>query len=125
MARRKLWPAVVGFLVLALAIYVFLAVSVDAHESWISRGGHRNAAGEWCCGEGDCFVLPASHVRARADGYHIVVRQTVVTGTVETTSTRAEIVPYAEAQPSPDGAYWRCRRPDGTRRCFFAPPPNA
>ena len=72
-----------------------------------------------------CFVLPAGQVSARADGYHIVVRQTVVTGTVETTSTRAEIVPYAEAQPSPDGAYWRCRRPDGSRRCFFAPPPNS
>jgi hypothetical protein len=110
---------------LALLIWAFLFYSVDAHDSWISRGGHRNAAGEWCCGEGDCFVLPAGQVSARADDYHIVVRQTVVTGTVETTSTRAEIVPYAEAQPSPDGAYWRCRRPDGSRRCFFAPPPNS
>jgi hypothetical protein len=35
-----------------------------------------------------------------------------------------ELVPYSEAQPSPDGAYWRCKRPDGTRRCFFAPPPS-
>jgi hypothetical protein len=110
---------------LALLIWAFLFYSVDAHDSWISRGAHRNAAGEWCCGEGDCFVLPAGQVSARADGYHIVVRQTVVTGTVETTSTRAEIVPYAEAQPSPDGAYWRCRRPDGSRRCFSAPPPNS
>jgi hypothetical protein len=35
-----------------------------------------------------------------------------------------EFVPMSEAQPSPDGAYWRCKRPDGTRRCFFAPPPG-
>jgi len=34
----------------------------------------------------------------------------------------AETVPFNEAQPSPDGAYWRCRRNDGSRRCFFAPP---
>jgi hypothetical protein len=34
-----------------------------------------------------------------------------------------ESVPFNEAQPSPDGEFWRCKRPDGTRRCFFAPPP--
>ena len=34
-----------------------------------------------------------------------------------------EKIPFTEAQPSPDGAFWRCKRPDGTRRCFFAPPP--
>jgi hypothetical protein len=123
--RRTMLEIFLGLVILAFAIWLFLALSVDAHDSWISRGGHRNGAGEWCCGEGDCFVLPASHVSARADGYHIVVRQTIVTGTVDTTSTRAEIVPYAETQPSPDGAFWRCRRPDGSRRCFFAPPPNS
>jgi hypothetical protein len=117
--------------VLAVCIALFLAREVDAHDSWISRGGHKNAAGEWCCGEGDCFVLPPQQVSARADGYHIVFRQTTAVyaprtgGTIETTQTRAEIVPYAEAQPSPDGAYWRCKRPDGSRRCFFAPPPNS
>jgi hypothetical protein len=36
-----------------------------------------------------------------------------------------EMVPFSEAQPSPDGAFWRCRRPDGSRRCFFAPPPGS
>jgi hypothetical protein len=115
------WPAVIGLLVLAFAIWLFLAASLDAHDSWISRGALRNAAGEWCCGEGDCFVLPGEQVSARADGYHIVVKQTEDDGQEH---VRAEIVPYAEAQPSPDGAYWRCKRPDGSRRCFFAPPPN-
>ena len=80
-----------------------------AHDSWISRGGHRNGAGEWCCGEGDCFVIPSQSVRLAADGYHLF---------------EVETVPFAEAQPSPDGAFWRCKRPDGSRRCFFAPPPN-
>jgi hypothetical protein len=25
-----------------------------AHDSWINRGGYRNSAGEWCCGDNDC-----------------------------------------------------------------------
>jgi hypothetical protein len=95
-------------------------VTADEHDSWISRGGLRNAAGEWCCGEDDCFVVPTEQVSARVDGYHVVVHQ-VVAGKDE---LRAEIAPYGEAQPSPDGAYWGCQRPDGSRRCFFAPPPN-
>ena len=36
---------------------------------------------------------------------------------------KGDSVPFNEAQPSPDGEFWRCKRPDGTRRCFFAPPP--
>ncbi len=88
-----------------------LAVSpAPAHDSWISRGGLRNSAGEWCCGEGDCFSVPASSVQMTGEGYRIF---------------GIEHVPFAEAQPSPDGAYWRCKRPDGSRRCFFAPPPGS
>ena len=33
-----------------------------------------------------------------------------------------EVIPYSQALPSPDGSYWQCKRPDGTPRCFFAPP---
>ena len=80
-----------------------------AHDSWISRGGLRNPAGEWCCGEGDCFIVPGHNVTMNGSGY---------------TLFGSEAVPYSEAQPSPDGAYWRCKRPDGSRRCFFAPPPS-
>jgi hypothetical protein len=35
-----------------------------------------------------------------------------------------EVVPYSQSLPSPDGSYWRCKRPDGTNRCFFAPKPE-
>jgi hypothetical protein len=79
-------------------------------QDWILKGGHRNAAGEWCCGEGDCFLVPPEQVELRGNHY-------VLFG--------AERVPSTEAQPSPDGAFWRCKRPDGSRRCFFAPPPGA
>lgn len=92
---------------------------MQAHDSWISKGGLRNAAGEWCCGEGDCFELPKGSVIAAERGYAIHGTQ-VVAGKDK---PYTEIVPYPEAQPSPDGMYWRCKRPDGTRRCFFAPPP--
>ena len=96
---------------LALAFACLLPIVADtaAHDSWISRGALRNAAGEWCCGDGDCFVIPSQSVRLAADGYHLF---------------EVETVPFSETQPSPDGACWRYKRPDGSRRCFFAPPPN-
>ena len=91
-----------------LVIPALLVASLAlAHDSWISRGALRNAAGEWCCGEGDCFTIPAEEVNVSANGYLLF---------------GSETVPFNEAQPSPDGAYWRCKRPDGSRRCFFAPP---
>ena len=89
---------------------LFVDTASLAHDSWISRGLHRNGAGEWCCGEGDCFVVPSDQVSMGATGYHL---------------SGNEMVPFTEAQPSPDGAFWRCRRPDGSRRCFFAPPPGS
>jgi hypothetical protein len=107
-------------LLAALALAGALPLA-HAHDSWISRGGHRNAAGEWCCGEGDCFIVHGAHVTRNSDGAFVLwsapaggsVRPFVV-----------EVIPESDAQPSPDGAYWRCKRPDGSRRCFFAPPPT-
>jgi hypothetical protein len=79
------------------------------HDSWISRGFFRNANGEFCCGVGDCFIVPTEQIKVTATGYRLFGH---------------EIVPYTEVQPSADGAYWRCKRPDGSRRCFFAPTPQ-
>jgi hypothetical protein len=93
-----------------LCALLILTSAASAHDSWISNGGHRNSAGEWCCGEGDCFVVKGvKSVSLPGPGYRL---------------PSGEFVPQAEAQPSPDGLFWRCKRPDGTRRCFFAPPPN-
>jgi hypothetical protein len=88
---------------------LFSVAAASAHDSWIYGGGYRNAAGEWCCGEGDCFVVPREQVTMTGAGYTIY---------------GFESIPFAEAQPSPDDAFWRCMRPDGSRRCFFAPPPS-
>jgi hypothetical protein len=93
----------------ALVCALFLAAPAMAHDSWIAKGKFRSpVSGEWCCGDHDCFVVPAETVRSNGIGY-------------ELTKT-AEIVPYRETLPSMDGQYWRCHRPDGSRRCFFAPP---
>ena len=83
----------------------------NTHDLWINQGGYRNTAGEWCCGSGDCFVVPKDDVATSGTGY-------ILRG-------YGEVVPYNETQTSPDGAFWRCKRADGTRRCFFAPPPNS
>lgn len=94
-------------LLAALALFSFTS-TVYAHDNWISRGGFRGPQnGEWCCGAVDCFVVPASSVKVGGAGFE-----------VEPTK---ETVPYKEALPSVDGQYWRCHRPNGTRRCFFAP----
>jgi hypothetical protein len=96
-------------LALVLAALGYIVPDSAAHDSWISRGGYRSPTNnEWCCGLGDCFVIPSEQVTITGDGYLIF---------------GAEKIPFNEAQPSPDGAFWRCKRPDGSRRCFFAPPP--
>jgi hypothetical protein len=102
----------------------FCAVSALAHDSWISQGGLKNGAGEWCCGEGDCAVLDEGSVAYTARGYEVHGSGTISSGAGAIRERYDEIVPVSEAQPSPDGMYWRCKRPDGSRRCFFAPPPN-
>lgn len=95
-------------LFLASLCALVAAAPALAHDSWISRGKFRSpVTGEWCCGELDCKIIPSSAVIVSAPGYVI--------------SYLGETVPHEEALPSPDGHYWRCHRPDGTRRCFFAP----
>jgi hypothetical protein len=91
---------------LGLAIMLSLA-SAHGTADWISRGGYRNAAGELCCGERDCFMLADGEVSITAGGYFV--------------RSIPETVPFSESQPSPDGRYWRCQW-GGKRKCFFAPP---
>jgi hypothetical protein len=67
------------------------AALAHGDADWIRRGQHRNAAGEWCCGEGDCFVVRGVQiVGVPAPGYRL---------------PSGEFVPQAEAQPSPDGQF--------------------
>lgn len=102
----------VASLFVALAVWMSFTLSakpVLAHgpAEWIQRGNYKNAAGELCCGERDCFELADSDVKITARGYYIV--------------SIKETVPFSEAAPSPTGTYWRCQW-GGQRKCFFAPP---
>ena len=98
------------FALAAVAALAMLSIaSAHGPAEWIQRGDYKNAAGELCCGERDCFELAVDDVRVTGSGYFV-------------RSTR-ENIPFEEAQPSPDGHYWRCQWA-GTRKCFFAPPPT-
>jgi hypothetical protein len=118
-----------SLLVLVLSSFGCAAL---AHDVWISRGSYRNPAGEWCCGAEDCGVVAPGAVKAGSGGYSLrgaVTYGVGVTGNEADGPTHQEpvneMVPYSQSLPSPDGAYWRCKRPDGTPRCFFAPPPGS
>jgi hypothetical protein len=95
-------------LALAFATFVLVIPDTSAHDSWISRGGHRNAAGEWCCGDYDCKSY--TKLSSTAVGWMI----------------DNELVPFDEAMPvaPPDGQLTICRRPDGSRRCVFGLKPG-
>jgi hypothetical protein len=107
---------------LVVAAGLIMIAPALAHDSWISSGGHRNAAGEWCCGESDCGIFVYGRIGEGPDGYEVDGAFRIGDGPGAFDVPVKETVPYSEAQPSPDGAFWRCRRPDGSRRCFFAPP---
>lgn len=122
MSRRLFRP------VLVLATLWLFVTSALAHELWISRNNYKNPAGEWCCGAEDCGVVAPSAVKTGKGGYSLrgpVTYGVGVTGNDADGPTRSEdineTVPYSQTLPSLDGAFWRCKRPDGSPRCFFAP----
>jgi hypothetical protein len=103
--RAILWAAIALFI--AAAVFGW-ASGAWGHEHWISAKKFRNPlTGELCCGDNDCFMIPKEQVRLTKQGYEL---------------STGELVPYSEALPSEDGEYWRCKRYNGSRRCFFAPP---
>jgi len=96
-------PALAG----VAAVLMLSLAHAHGPAEWIQRGGYKNAAGELCCGERDCFELSDTDVKITSVGYYVV-------------STK-ETIPFSEATPSPTGTYWRCQW-GGQRKCFFAPP---
>jgi hypothetical protein len=115
----------------ALVLTICCSAAI-AHDIWINRGSYKNPAGEWCCGAEDCGVVNPNAVHASPAGYAlhgVVTYGESITGNATDGPTVHqqinEIIPYSQALPSPDGAYWRCKRPDGSPRCFFAPPPGS
>ena len=97
----------------ASSILVLLVCSppAAAHDFWINNSGYRSPVdGSHCCGNNDCRAFEPDEVRVTPSGYALPT---------------GELVPFSEAQKSEDGEYWRCKRYDGSRRCFFAPMPSS
>lgn len=95
----------------AIAVLASSVLSASAHDFWINHGDYKSPTGVHCCGPEDCFAISASDTRPTAEGWLI--------------KSLGEVVPYSEVLTSEDGKFWRCRRNDGTRRCFFAPRPSS
>jgi hypothetical protein len=91
----------------SIALFLF-AAPATAHDLWINHGNYSSPNGEHCCGVQDCQSLAPDAVKITPGGYSL---------------NNGEIVPFSEALGSEDGQYWRCKRQDGSRRCFFAPQP--
>ena len=115
MADRERQPGERGLrwavVIVCVAILVLMGIARADHD-WFH--GTRNAAGELCCGENDCLEINAREIAHRGGFYFLFLDG----------STLPEVIPESEVQLSRDGRYWRCHRSDGSRRCFFAPPPT-
>jgi hypothetical protein len=96
----------------AALVLLLLAPTANAHDFWINHSGYKSLAdGTHCCGNNDCFEFSAADVTATPAGWLV--------------KPLGETIPYSEAQASEDGKFWRCKRYDGSRRCFFAPQPSS
>ena len=101
-------------LVLLGASLAVMATGALAHDRWGNPNWIANEHlvspidGSHCCGINDCVELSSDEVQETNGGYFL--------------KRLNELVPFREVQVSRDGQYWRCRKPDGSRRCFFAPP---
>ncbi len=94
----------------AIVVLASFSLPASAHDFWINHGNYKSPKdGSHCCGHNDCFLVPASDMKPTAHGWLI--------------QSLGETIPYSEAHTSEDGEFWRCKRYDGSRRCFFAPEP--
>jgi hypothetical protein len=90
----------------ALLIFcLVIATPAHAHDSWVSKNQLKNGAGEWCCGDYDCKALNYTPTAIKG-GYLLENDEAVREGDVMRVSPEGWVV---------------CRRPDGSRRCVFAP----
>ena len=112
------------------AAFLVLATAALAHDqwgnpNWIANGHFTSPIdGSHCCGVNDCVELDDGIVHPNGVGYDVNGMAKVIMGARTTSFMINETVPYREAQVSRDGKYWRCHKPDRSRRCFFAPPPS-
>lgn len=92
------------------------------NANWIADGHFMSPIdGSHCCGPADCAEVPPEFVK-EANGGYIVKGEIKYPGSIWGVN---EWIPPREVQASKDGRFWRCKKPDGSRRCFFAQPPGS
>lgn len=114
------------WLVVGLLSGAFLLPAVAHNDAqWIQDGAYKNKIYELCCGIADCGQKISGAVIAMPDGFKVdaVFRITPRFGDPIDEEVH-EFVPTADATPSIDGIYWRCRW-GGGRKCFFYPMPGS
>ena len=120
--ERRVAPAVAILLALT---WPTLSHDQWGNPNWIANGHFLSPIdGSHCCGLSDCAVIDQENVQEIAGGLWVRGVVTYGSGAGAISQALNELVPRAEIQVSRDGHYWRCKRPDGSRRCFFAPPPS-
>lgn len=79
-----------------------------AHDAWWNGREVDPITKKACCGDNDAKHLDRNEITIVKDGYRL--------------ADTGEVVPFAKAQPSPDGEFWvfRWGSPVETQ-CFFAP----
>mgnify|MGYP001609192426 CR=1 FL=1 len=128
----------IRYLILPLAIILLTLIPLKSQGILIPvqeviGPSYKNTEGEYCCGIADCGMIDPNAIGIRAEGYkingNVFYGEEVnnYTGNRSFTHKEAynEIIPYSKTQKSPDSSFWRCKRPDGSMRCFFAPPPGS
>lgn len=93
------------FVLILVMFFCWPALAHDEADNWIGVERRTNAAGQICCGRGDCTPYTVDQVKVMPDGYHF---------------PDGEVVPFGEAAPSLDHFYWLCRWAN-ERKCVFAP----
>lgn len=110
-------------LALAGALSAAFAHDQWGNPNWIANGQFTSPIdGSHCCGTSDCAVIEKEDVHVVTGGLHVRGVVTYGSGAGAISSAIDETVPRSEIQTSRDGRYWRCKKPDGSRRCFFGPP---
>jgi hypothetical protein len=129
----RLEARVAAAALLALLLLALCSGRAHAHDqfgnpNWIANGRYASPIdGTHCCGEADCAPVEQENVTEVRDGLHVRGRVTYrgAASSGDLAQEIDEVVPYHEVQPSQDRRCWRCKRPDGSRRCFFGPPPGS
>lgn len=113
-----------------LSLLFILLTTTSTKSQEVIGPSYRNTGGEFCCGIADCGMVDHNAISIGPEGYKLngfvfyggQINNYTGNGSFTHKEKYNEVIPYGETQKSPDSSFWRCKRPDGSLRCFFAPP---